>query len=138
MLVPFALVTYNVRINVKDQGGTGTMVSKEFTVKVTADTSALTNNSTVSATSVTAGTEVTMTGKAAGGTSPYKYAYYYKKSTESSWTKAYVTSSGSAYTKYDSKTFTPKTAGTYDVRINVRDEYGNGKTVTKDFTITVK
>ena len=52
------------------------MVSKEFTVKVTADTSALTNNSTISATTVKAGTEVTMTGKATGGTSPYKFAYY--------------------------------------------------------------
>ncbi len=136
---PTTAGTYNIRINVKDDNGTGTMVSKEFTITVKADASdVLTNNSTVSATNVTAGTEVTMTGKATGGTSPYKYAYYYKKSTESTWTKAYVTSSGSAYTKYDSKTFTPKTAGTYDVRINVRDEYGNGKTVTKDFKITVK
>ncbi len=130
--------TYNVKINVKDQGGNGTMVSKEFTVKVTADTSALTNNSTISATTVKAGTEVTMTGKATGGTSPYKFAYYYKKSTDSSWTKAYVTSSGSAYTKYDSKTFTPKTAGTYYVRINVKDKYGEGEVVSKDFKLTVK
>ncbi len=135
---PTTAGTYDVRINVKDEYGNGKVVSKDFKLTVTADTTALANNSSVSATSVKANTEVTLTGKATGGTSPYKYAYYYKKSTDSSWTKAYVTSSGSAYTKYDSKTFTPKTAGTYDVRINVRDEYGNGKTVTKDFKITVK
>ncbi len=130
--------TYDVRINVKDKYGEGTVVSKDFKLTVTADTSALTNNSTVSAASVTAGTEVTLTGKATGGTSPYKYAYYYKKSTDSMWTKAYVTSSGSVYTKYDSMKFTPKTAGTYIVRINVKDKYGEGTTVTKDFKLTVK
>ena len=79
-----------------------------------------------------------MTGKATGGTSPYKYAYYHKKSTDSAWTKAYVTSSGSVYTKYDSMTFTPKTAGTYNVRINVKDKYGEGNVVSKDFTVKVK
>ncbi len=135
---PTAAGTYDIRINVRDEYGNGKTVTKDFKLTVTSDSAELTNNSTVSATTVTAGTEITMTGKAEGGTSPYKYAYYYKKSTDSAWTKAYVTSSGSAYTKYDSKTFTPKTAGTYNVRINVRDEYGNGKTVTKDFTITVK
>ncbi len=135
---PTTAGTYNVKINAKDNNGTGTMVSKEFTVKVTADSAALKNNSTVSANTVTAGTEITMTGKASGGTSPYKYAYYYKKSTENTWTKAYVTSSGSAYTKYDSKTFTPKTAGTYNVRINVKDNNGKGKVVSKDFKVTVK
>ncbi len=130
---PTTAGTYTVRINAKDDSDT--VVQKEFTLKVTA---ALKNNSTISATSVTANTAVTMTGKATGGTSPYKYAYYYKKSTDSAWTKAYVTSSGSVYTKYDSMTFTPKTAGTYNVRINVKDKYGEGNVVSKDFTVKVK
>ena len=132
---PTTAGTYSVRINVKDNNGTGTMVSKEFTVKVTA---ALKNGSTISATTVSKNTTVTLTGKATGGTSPYKYAYYYKKSTDSSWTKAYVTSSGSAYTKYDSVTFKPTAAGTYNVRINVKDKYGEGEVVSKDFNLTVK
>ena len=126
--------TYTVKANVKDN--TGKIVSKEFTVTV--KSAALANNSTISATSVNAGTTVTMTGKATGGTSPYKYAYYYKKSTDSSWTKAYVTSSGSVYTKYDSMTFTPSAAGTYNVKINVKDKYGEGDVVSKEFTLTVK
>ncbi len=130
---PATAGTYNVKINAKDDNGT--VVSKEFTVKVTAE---LKNSSIISATSVKAGTEITMTGKATGGTSPYKYAYYYKKSTDSTYTKAYVTSSGSAYTKYDSVKFTPKTAGTYNVKINVKDQYGEGTVVSKEFTLTVK
>ncbi len=132
---PTAAGTYNLKVNVKDTAGT--VASKEFTVKATGGT-ALTNNSKISATSVTANTTVTLTGVGAGGTSPYKYAYYYKKSTDSSWTKAYVTSSGSAYTKYDSVTFKPTSAGTYDVRINVKDQYGEGQVVSKEFTLTVK
>ena len=77
-------------------------------------------------------------GNASGGTSPYKYAYYYKKSTDSSWSKAYVTSSGSAYTKYDSIKFTPKTADTYNVKINVKDKYGEGDVVSKEFKVTAR
>ncbi len=130
--------TYNVKINVKDNNGTGTVVSKEFTLTVKAASTALKNCSTISSTSVTANTEVTLNGKASGGTSPYKYAYYYKKSSDSAWTKAYVTSSGSAYTKYDSVTFKPTSAGTYNVKINVKDQYGEGQMVSKEFTLTVK
>ena len=132
---PTAAGTYDIRINVKDS--TNNIVMKNFTVTVTAGNS-LKNNSSVSSASVSVNTEVTLTGKASGGTSPYKYAYYYKKSTESSWTKAYVTSSGSAYTKYDTMAFTPTSAGTYNVRINVKDNNGTGTAVSKDFTLTVK
>ncbi len=133
---PTATGTYDVRINVKDEYGEGSVVSKDFTLKVISN--ALTNNSTISATSVTAGSTVTMTGKATGGTSPYKYGYYYKKSTDSAWTKAYVTSSGSVYTKYDTMTFKPTDAGTYNVKINVKDKYGEGTVVSKEFKLTVK
>ncbi len=133
---PETVGTYNVKINVKDRYGEGDIVSKDFTLTVQGG--ALKNNSTISSTAVTAGTAVTMTGKATGGTSPYKYAYYYKKSTDSAWTKAYVTSSGSAYTKYDTMTFTPSSAGKYNVRINVKDKYGEGDVVSKDFTLTVQ
>ncbi len=133
---PTSAGTYTARVNVRDSAGT--LVQKDFTVTVKADATPLKNNSTVGATSVTAGTAVTLTGKATGGTSPYKYAYYYKKSTDSAWTKAYVTSSGSAYTKYDSVTFKPITAGTYNVKINVKDDNGTGTVVSKEFTVTVK
>ncbi len=128
---PASAGTYNVKINAKDDKGT--VVAKEFKLTVTA---ALKNKSTVSATSVTSGTAVTLNGKAEGGTSPYKFAYYYKKSTDSTWTKAYVTASGSAYTKNTSVSFKPASAGTYNVKINAKDD--NGAVDSKDFTITVK
>ncbi len=133
---PTSAGTYNVKINAKDDNGTGTVVSKEFTVKVTAS-EALKNNSTISATTVTANTEVTMNGKATGGTEPYKFAYYYKKSTESSWTRAYTTPAGSAYTKNTEITFKPTSAGTYNVKINAKDNNGTGTMVSKEFTVKV-
>ncbi len=122
---PAAAGTYTVRVNVKDS--TGKLVQKDLTVTAKAE---LTNKSTVSASSVTANTQVTLNGKAAGGTSPYKYAYYYKKSTDSTWTKI------AEYSTDTSKTFKPTTAGTYTVRVNVKDS--TGKLVQKDLTVTVK
>ncbi len=127
--------TYSLRVNVKDNSGK--LSVKEFTLTVRSSAE-LKNNSSISTTSTKVNKAVTLSGKASGGTSPYKYAYYYKKSTDSSWTKAYVTSSCSAYTKYDSITFTPTTVGTYNVRINVKDNNGTGTAVTKDLTLTVK
>lgn len=134
---PTTAGTYDVRINVKDEYGNGKVVSKDFKLTVTADSAALINNSTVTATSVTAGTKITLNAKASGGTAPYKYAYYYKNSTDSAWSKL-VMEDGSAYVESDSTKFTPKTAGTYYVRINVKDKNGAGTAVSKDFTITVK
>ena len=61
-LTPAVATTYDVRVKVKDS--VGTVVSKDFTLKVTA--SALSNTSTVSTTSVTLGKAVTITGKATG------------------------------------------------------------------------
>ncbi len=135
---PTSAGTYNIRINVKDNNGTGTVVIKEFTLIVKGDSAPLANNSAISATTVNVNDTVTMTGKATGGTEPYKFAYYYKKSTDSSWTKAYITPSGSAYTKTTSVSFTPASSGTYDVRINAKDNNGTGTVVTKEFTVKVK
>ncbi len=62
---------------------------------------------------------------------------HYKKSTDSTWTKAmYTTSGSSAYTSYNTATFTPVSKGTYKVRINTKDY--TGTIVIRDFTITVK
>ncbi|MDD6489463.1 MAG: alpha-amylase family glycosyl hydrolase, partial [Clostridia bacterium] len=69
---PDSTTTYNVCIKVQDSNGT--VAKKYFDVNVT---SALANNSTVSATSVSLGSSVTLKGAATGGTSPYKYAYFY-------------------------------------------------------------
>ncbi|MGN0537991.1 MAG: alpha-amylase family glycosyl hydrolase [Acutalibacteraceae bacterium] len=120
--------TYYVQVKVKDSNGT--VVAKSFTLKVQAATTALTNNSTISATSITKGKSVTMTGKASGGTSPYQYAMVVRHSTASSWTtlKGYNTTA--------TKTWTPAKTGTYTVQIKVKD--AKGTVVTKSFTLTVK
>ena len=91
---------------------------------------ALANASTVSATSVTLGKSVTITGKATGGTSPYKYAAYYKKSSSTS----YTTIQG--YSTTSKMTIKPAAATTYDIRVKVKD--AKGTIATKDFKVTVK
>ena len=72
-----------------------------------------------------------MTGAASGGTSPYKYSYYYKKSTVSNWnTKAELTTQTSQSLK-------PTSSNTYyDIRIVVTDN--TGKSVEKLYSVYVK
>ena len=117
---PANAVDYDVCIKVKD--GAGTIEKKFFTVKVT--NAALMNNSTISATSITLGNTVTLTGKATGGTSPYTYAMLYKKKSDTKWT-----------TKQDFKenavvSIKPANAVDYDVCVKVKDNAG---TIEKKF-----
>lgn len=124
---PASNVMYDVMINVKDKGG----VVKSKSFKLTVSGGTLTNSATVSATSVTAGTKVSIKGAASGGTSPYTYAFYYKKSSASSWTTA-----GTAFGTAKSASFTPQTKTTYNVKITVKD--ATGKTASKTYNVTVK
>ncbi|MGN0537482.1 MAG: MucBP domain-containing protein, partial [Acutalibacteraceae bacterium] len=125
---PSSVGTYNVQINVKD--ASGTVVSKNLTLTVKAIATVLTNSSTISATTVTKGNSVTLTGKASGGATPYQYAMVAKHSTASSYTvlKNYSTTA--------TKTWTPSKTGTYSVIIKVKD--ASGTVVSKSFTVTVK
>ena len=102
-------------------------MNKDFTVKVSS--SVLKNTSTISATSITLGTALTITGKATGGTSPYQYAAYYKKSSSSTWTRI------RDYKTTAAMTVKPTTATTYTVRVKVKDK--TNKVVNKDFTVKV-
>ena len=122
---PTTATTYTVRVKVKDK--TDKVVNKDFTVKVSS--SVLKNTSTISATSITLGTALTITGKATGGTSPYQYAAYYKKSSSSTWTRI------RDYKTTAAMTVKPTTATTYTVRVKVKDKAG--KVVNKDFTVKV-
>lgn len=126
-VIPTAAGYYDFRVLVKDS--TGRAVTKTFKVTVKEDT-ALKNNSTISATSVATGTAVKVTGKASGGTSPYKYAFYYKRTTSDSWMTM-----GTAYGTATSGSFTPKAAGTFNVKASVKDN--SGKIVSKSFTVVV-
>ena len=78
---------------------------KDFTL--TATSASLTNNTTVSKTNFNVGETITVKGAATGGTSPYTYEFYYKRSTASSWTKFGSNGSG---------TFKPGSAGTFTIR----------------------
>lgn len=126
---PGSVGTYDIMINVKDS--TGKVVSKTFKLNVTAASQALVNKSTVSATEVKKGTAVTLNAAAEGGTAPYTYALMYKKSSSTTWTKI-----GTKYGTESTGTFTPSTATTYDIMINVKDSTGTVK--SKTFTLTVK
>ena len=126
-LTPAYVDTYTVRVDVKDSNGTVT--SKTFTITSSSETP-LTNNSTSSATSVTVGKSVTITGAAEGGSGSYQYAFYYKRGDAASWTTK------SAYGKATSVTLSPAYADTYYVMVNVKDSAGTVK--SKIITITSK
>ena len=130
---PKAETVYDVKVIVKDStGATATWTSSVEVMNMGgSDTQELANNATISATSVTPSTAVKITAKAAGGTSPYTYAYYYKLSTASSWTTI-----GTAFGTATTATFTPTAEGTYDVRTVVKDSAS--KTAVKSFSVTVK
>ena len=132
-ITPTASANYEFKVLIKD--GTGRVVTKSFkgvckTSSSSSSTTALTNSSTISADAVSAGDTVKLTGKASGGTSPYTYAFYYKKSTASSWTTV-----GTAFGTATTASFKPTASDSYDVKVVVKDS--TGKTVTKTFSLMV-
>ena len=120
--------TYKVCAKVKD--AVGTEIKKFFTLTVTENKNAPTNNSTISKTSINKGESITLKASATGGTSPYTYAFTVKHSTASTWTtiKSYNTTA--------TKTWTPDKTGTYQICAKVKD--ANNIEVKKFFTLTVK
>ncbi len=123
-ITPARVATYKVVSKVKDANGT--VERKEFTLTFS---SPLTNKSALSATTVSLGSSVTVKNAASGGTTPYKYAVYYKKSTDSQWVTA------QNFTKATTATFTPAKAATYKVVSKVKD--AKGTVERKEFTLTV-
>ena len=118
---------YSYAVKVVDAAGNKQV--KYFTVKVLSATTALTNNSTISATSITKGDSITMTANATGGTSPYKYKYYCKPEGSTSWTALTGTTTATTYKH------TPARAISYQYAVKVADSAG--KTSTKYFTVKV-
>ena len=119
---PSSAGDYNICIRVKD--ATGLELNKYYDIKVY---SKLTNKCSVSQTTTIPGQTVTVKGAAAGGKSPYLYAYYYKHESESSFTKI------SAFSNIASGKFVPMKSGKYTVRTKVKDKTGN--IVVKDITV---
>lgn len=127
VFTPKSVATYNIKVCVKD--ATGTIIEKTIDLPVLASTS-LENNSTVSSNVVTSGTSVKLTGIAAKGTAPYKYAYYYRSPTANTWTTI-----GTEYSTATTAAFSPKTIGTYAVKIAVKDN--TGMVSSKTFSVSV-
>lgn len=123
---PASAGTYKFCIRCKD----GNEQTAEAYCSLTATSKTLANNSSVAQSSVTLGQSITIKGSAAGGTSPYTYAYYYKRSSSTKWTlkKDYSTTT--------SVSFKPQSAGTYNICVRAKDSKGS---VAKKFIdVTVK
>ena len=127
-LAPTSAATFDIRVLIKDSSGRVATKSFQATATGSGTVTALTNKSSVKSTTVTAGTKVSITGAASGGTSPYTYAYYYKRSTNTKWNKI-----GTEFGTATSASFTPASAATFDVKVIVKDS--TGKTAEKKFTV---
>lgn len=127
-VTPTATGYYEFKVLVKD--GSGKVATKTFngTVKEKSSASTLKNNSTINAQVVSVGTAVKMTGAASGGTSPYTYAFYYKRSENSTWKTI-----GTEFSSTASAKLTPAASASYDLKVIVKDK--TGKTAEKTFTI---
>lgn len=126
-LTPTAEADYDMRVLIKD--ATGRVATKSFKGTVSGKITELTNNSKVSATSVKVGTEVRITGAAVGGTPPYTYAFYFKRSTNTKWVTI-----GTEFSTKNTATIKPTSAASYDVKVIIKDKAG--KTAEKTFKIT--
>ncbi len=89
----------------------------------------LVNNSTVSAESVVLGGSVNITAAAEGGTGEYTYAMYFKNTETTYWNTL------QDYSEAADAVFVPVEAGTYDIRVDVKDNQGT--VVSKSFTLVV-
>jgi len=122
---PGSAVNYDFKVVVKDKAGK--TAEKTMTVKVTQ--AVFTNNSSVSATTITLGSSITVKGAASNGTTPYTYSYYFKQSSQSSWTCK------EGNTTSTSVTIKPGSAVNYDIKVVAMDSAG--KSATKTFTVKV-
>ena len=125
---PTSTGVYNVWIKVTDSKGN--YDNKIINLTVQSSSTPLKNNSTLSATIITKGSSVTITGSATGGTSPYKYTMLVRKSGESTWTTIRPASTTASYT------WTPASIGTYNVWVKVTD--ANGVSENKIVNLNVK
>ena len=116
---------YFVRISVKDAKGNTSSAVKSVTV-----VNNVSNQSTISAQTITLGASARVTCAAADGTAPYTYAVSYKPGTASAYTTVQDFSTNRTV---DIK---PSAAGTYTVLTKVRDS--SGTISEKTFSLTVQ
>ena len=116
------------KVVIKDSEGG--MTSKNLDVEITeTPKTPLVNNSTVSATELTAGSRLYITGAAEGGEAPYTYSYYFKKVSAHNWsTLAENTTETSASVKL-------RYAVDYSIKIVATDSEGTSE--EKLYTVSV-
>lgn len=124
VITPLAACDYDVRVKVRD--AKNNVVVRDLSLTVLP---AFVNTSTVKKSVILKGDSVTLSGSAKGGSGEYKFAYYYKRTTQDTWTTA------SAYTDATSAEITPMAAVDYDVRIRAKDSLGHVE--DKLFTVSV-
>ncbi len=111
-----------------EKGSYAEKYAKEYGITFRQKNAPLTNNSSVSANTVTLGKNITVSCKASGGKGDYQYAVYYKKSSSSKWLRL------SDFSSKTSVTFTPKSAVKYNLKVKAKDK--SGKIVSKLFTVS--
>ncbi len=111
-----SVANYQVMIKVKDSAGT--VAAKTYTL-IPDPAVPLKNTSKISATTITLGNSATVTASATGGKAPYQYAVYYKKSSNSTWSKV------QDYSTNAKISVKPAAAVPYDVLVKVKDSKGN-------------
>lgn len=121
-ITPKNVAPYDVQVKIMDSKGRE--VVDNFTIK---SLKKLENKSTVSSEKVVLGNSITVKCAASGGEAPYQFAVFYKKTSDSSWTRV------QNYSDNTTVTVTPKAATTYTVRVKMKD--ANGTVVNKDFTV---
>ncbi len=121
---PGAATDYDIKVKVKD--ATGKTVSKTFSLKANKP---LKNTSKLSADTVKLGNKIKARGFAEGGDGKYQFAMYYKKASETNWTKL------RGYKESNIVYFTPAAATKYNILIKVKD--GTGKVVNKTLNLNV-
>ena len=126
VITPQKVTTYDICVKVRDNAGRE--VKKYF--KLTVTNADLSNHSKVSAETIKVNGTVKITGVAAGGTSPYTYAFYYKEMNSSKWTQKQDFTSNSAVSVKFTK------SGVYNICAKVKDS--KGTIVKKYFTVTVE
>lgn len=112
-VTPSAAVIYDIKVIARD--GSGTDTTKLLTLKVSP---AVVNNSKVSKSEISLGDTVTLRGIAKGGSGTYTYAYFWKRTSSSSW---------GTIKNYSSDTtadFKPAAAVDYDLMVKVKDSHG--------------
>ncbi len=116
---------YKICMKTKDSKGT---VVKSYSSVTVYDPLVL--SASVSRSSVTLGNAFKLTAQCSGGTAPYKYAFYYKKSSASSWTTAQGLGTSST------ASIKPTSKGEYIISVKAVDSAGNEE--KQRFIVNVK